>query len=194
MISQCAGCGKFIQGTSSDAVITGKALCWKNYHYACAKHEWNRLSRTGKSRVPRDRLCVDNGLVSLTIDPAVKRQETELARPAKKTQFHVQCVLITHGKEESRWHGIFDTLDEAEGYCEKQMAVSDFDKDWEAASAEKDVSGKPVCNASPLKYVNCTISMMMTNGKSTVIDERIHPVALMEIMDEENVLSESASL
>ena len=126
-----------------------------------------------------------------------------MAKPAKKTQFHVQCVLMTDGKEESRWHNIVDTMDEAEKYCETQMAVSDFDKQWEMAGsarvdapADEDTDGlrsSVVCNASALKYVNCTISMMLTSGKSTVIDERIHPFALMEMMNDGED-SESASL
>jgi hypothetical protein len=33
------------------------------------------------------------------------------------------------------------------------------------------------CNKTKNKYVNCTISMLMKSGKSTVIDERIHPLA-----------------
>ena len=189
MISQCAGCSRFIQGTVADPVITGKALRWKNYHDACAKHEHARLARTGKKK----------GFESVSLTPSEMRnaKEAELAKPAKKTQFHVQCVLMTKGKEENRWHNIVDTMDEAEKYCEKQMAVSDFDKQWEMAGDPGDAGvslDKPVCNASPLKYVNCTISMMMTSGKSTVIDERIHPMALSEIEDESTYAESSPEM
>lgn len=198
MISQCAGCSRFIQGTSKDPIITGKLLGWKNYHDACAKHEWARLARSGKSsRFQRDKSHTTNEIVSL--NPAERREEVEMPKPAKKTQFHVQCVLMTNGKEESRWYNIVDTMDEAEKYCVKQMGLTEFDQAWLAvcdvcngtkkhadANGNEDASvceackveGKPVCNASPLKYVNCTVSMMMTNGKSTVIEERVHPMAL----------------
>ena len=234
MISQCAGCSKFIQGTSKDPIITGKLLGWKNYHDACAKHEWARLGRSGKKKV-RPEPIVSLSPASSGINPAVTQEEAVIVpKSAKKTQFHVQCVLMTNGKEESRWHNILDTLDEAEKYCNVQMAISDFDKQWDQAGetvspgqllrnecyrlnmltgvvvawselsaetkaewelmaasepllhpAKKDSkSSKPkyskplVCNVSSLKYVNCTVSMMMTNGKSTVIDERVHPMAL----------------
>ena len=179
MISQCAGCSKFIQGTSKDPIITGKLLGWKNYHDACAKHEWARLAS------PASRGARGTRLISLSPSSS---KEVEVAKPAKKTQFHVQCVLMTNGKEESRWHNILDTLDEAEYYCVKQMGLSEFDQAWlapplsagqaAAGSSNEVEDAKPICNASPLKYVNCTVSMMMTNGKNTVIDERVHPMAL----------------
>lgn len=153
MISQCARCGRFIHGTTADPIITAKGLGWKNYHDACAQAEWARLGKSGEPRMPAKKKVVEE----------------------KKVQYHVQCMLIKNGKEESRWHNIVDTLAEAEEYCKAQMEPSEFDKNWQAMDEDKEAK-KYSCNMSSQKYVNCTISMILKSGKMTVIDERLHPL------------------
>lgn len=163
MISQCVKCGRFIHGTVADPIITAKSLGWKNYHEECSKAEWARLGKLGELHMG-----------------------TKKASPPKadkKVQYYVQCILIVDGKEESRWHDISDTMKEAEAYCKIQMAPSEFSKEWAMAKRpedpdEENTPTKDVsCNMTSRKYVNCIISMILTNGKQTVIEEMIHPLA-----------------
>ena len=181
MISQCAKCGRFIHGTVADPIITAKSLGWKNYHEACSKSEWARLSRLWRDKGSKG-----------TPPSAGRVPKGDKMAVEKKTQYYVQCILITNGKEESRWHDISDTMKEAEAYCNKQMSPSEFSKEWamitrqgnpaERRDAEEEDEEKlPALdvgyNMTHKKYVNCVISMILKTGKTTVIEELIHPLA-----------------
>ena len=164
MISQCAGCFKFIKGTVDDPTISAKSLGWKNYHDACAKLEWKRRGISPEN-------------------PSSRGTSAKEKMADKKTQFRVQCTLIKDGVEESHWTHLLDTLQEAEDYCDIQMAPSEFAKNWtafgpEEASANSEQEPQILdANTTSRKYVNCTILLMMKNGKSVVTEERIHPLA-----------------
>ena len=150
ILSQCASCNKFVRGTPDDPIISAKSLGWKNYHYTCAKAEWAR-----------------KGMKEPT-------EEAKVPKLERKTQFHVQCVLVENGvsSEQWQWNYTADTLKEAEHICEIQM--ESFDK---TALAEHPAYSNYQCNMTDKKYVNCIISLLMKSGKQTVIDERIHPLA-----------------
>ena len=85
----------------------------------------------------------------------------------KKTQFRVDCVLVENGKpsKESQWHFLEDTMAEADRVCEIAMGPS------------KTPGLDDITNTTTKKYVNCTITLVLKNGKRTVLDERIHPLA-----------------
>lgn len=113
-----------------------------------------------------------------------KKVVEKAVKAEKKVQYYVQCILMTDGKEESRWHDISDTMKDAEAYCKIQMAPSEFSKEWamskrpddpdeDESTPTKEVS----CNVTSKKYVNCTISMILKTGKQTVIEEIEHPLA-----------------
>lgn len=153
VLAQCASCNKFVRGTPDDPIISAKSLGWKNYHYACAKAEWARKGlKEPMTKVP-----------------------ARAGKAERKTQFHVQCVLVENGvpSEQYQWHFVTDTLKEAEAICDIQM--ESFDK---TALAEHPAYANYNCNMTDKKYVNCTISLLMKSGKQTVIDERIHSLAL----------------
>ena len=86
----------------------------------------------------------------------------------KKTQFRVDCVLVENGKasEEWRWHFLENTMAEAVKDCEIAMGP------------KPSIAGlDDVTNTTTRKYVNCTITLVLKNGKKTVLDERVHPLA-----------------
>ena len=85
----------------------------------------------------------------------------------RKTQFRVDCVLVENGKSsaESQWHFLEATMAEAERVCEIAMGA-------------KTIPGlEDLTNKTSKRYVNCTITLILKNGKRTVLDERIHPLA-----------------
>lgn len=113
----------------------------------------------------------------------------------KKVQYYVQCILIVDGKEERRWHDTSDTMKEAEDYCKIQMGPSEFSKQWAASipsEPESETGDQTVelsCNMTSKKYVNCVLSMILKTGKTTVIEEMIHPLAPLKVppVDESSV-------
>lgn len=86
-----------------------------------------------------------------------------------KAEFYVQSVLVVNGvsSKEYTWHNILSTYKEAVAYCKAQMSDA-HDKKY----------GDPnPCNATSAKYVNCTIYLLGTTGKKTLMDVLIHPLA-----------------
>lgn len=87
----------------------------------------------------------------------------------KKTQFRVDCVLVEHGVPSDQWCWCFlePTMAEAERVCSIAM------------SSHQNLPGHKddTTNTTSARYVNCTITLVLKNGKKTVLDERIHPLA-----------------
>ena len=87
----------------------------------------------------------------------------------KKTQFRVDCVLVENGKpsKEWRWHFLENTMAEAVKVCEIAMGPN-----------QTLLGLDDVTNTTSKKYVNCTITLVLKNGKKTVLDECVHPLAV----------------
>lgn len=116
-----------------------------------------------------------------------KRREKSVVKGAKvvkakrdKAEFYVQSVLFVNGiaSKEYKWHNILSTYKEAVLYCKVQMS-SAHDKKY----------GDPnPCNVTGAKYVNCTIYLLGTTGKKTLMDALIHPLAPVPTsMDDEEI-------
>ena len=85
-----------------------------------------------------------------------------------KSQFHVQCTLVTAGESWSDWDFVVPSLKEAEEICVTQMAPSDTST----------VLGHNFeCNKTNDAYVNCVIALLHSGGKVTVIEKRVHPLS-----------------
>lgn len=97
----------------------------------------------------------------------------------KKTQFRVDCVLVENGKpsDEWQWHFVEPTMAEAERVCSIAMSSN------QNLPGHKD----DTTNTTSSRYVNCTITLVLKNGKRTVLDERIHPLAGHSVGSEAHV-------